>query len=249
VVSDEKGLLEFNAYETHRRGVDKFVESLKTRPGLLLAPIAPAHARYLIGAALERNVKSGTRVPSGASEMRPYWDAGEESSAPLPEDALQTIESDETGSALATSAKLLENEAFKGWFVDPDLVSPFVERTREAESSKIVLNQLQRRERTAGLIREATDEIFAASEPDSLRDRYGQRLWRMAYLLSVRGDSVGAKQAKAVAERLRDRATQSSLTPFLYAIVEKTVQVLTRDEEEKEKKTRDEEGPSLIVKP
>jgi hypothetical protein len=249
LVSDERGLIEFNAYETQRRGVDKFIGSLRTRPGLLLTSTSTAHARHLVGSALERNVKSGTRVPPGASELRPYWDAGEEAPAPPPASVLAELGPDKSGSALAASAQLLENEAFKGWYVEPDLVKPSVDRTREATRSKIVLSPLQKQERLAGVIREATDEVFSASGPGSVRERYAQRLLEMAHLLALLGDDPGAKQAKAAGDRLSDLEARPSLNPFAYALLEKTVTLLTRDAEEQEKKAREEEGPSLIVKP
>jgi hypothetical protein len=246
LVSDERGLVEFNAYETQRRGVDKFIESLRTRPGLLLTSTSTSHARHLVGSALERNVKSGTPVPAGASELRPYWDAGEE--APAPSASVEPG-ADEDGSALAASAQLLEQEAFKGWYVGPELVNPSVERTREAAHSKIVLSPLQKQERLAGVIREATDEVFSASGPGSLRERYAERLLEMARLLALQGDDRGARQAKAAGDRLADPEARPSLIPFAYALLEKTVTLLTRDAEEQEKKAREEQGPSLIMKP
>jgi hypothetical protein len=249
LVSDARGLLEFNAYETHRRGVDKFIGSLESRPGLLLTSTTPSHARYLVGTSLEKNVKSGTRVPSGVSELRPYWDAGEDAPAPPPDAVLAALGPDDGGEALASSAQLLEEEAFKGWYVDPDLVKPSVDRTREAARSKIVLNPLQKQERQAGLIRAATDEIFSSSGAGSIREQYAQRLLEMAIVLALRGNARAAKQAKAVADRLGDPESRPSLSPFAYALLEKTVTLLTKDEEEQEKKTKEEEGPTLIVKP
>lgn len=249
LISEEKGLLEFNAYETQRRGLEKFMRSLRERPSLLLAATTTAHARYLIGAAMERNISSGARLPQGASELRPYWDEGDEPPAPLGEEALAAVGSDDDGSALAASDKLLENEAFKGWYMDPDLVGPYVERAREAAGSRIVLNALQKRERMAGLIREATDALFADPAEAGLRGRYAQRLREMAWLLHAQGEGEAATRAKAVYDRLADPKATPSMTPFLYALVEKTVSILTRDEEEKEKKTKEEEGPSVIVKP
>lgn len=249
LISEEKGLLEFNAYETQHRGLEKFMDSLREKPSLLLGSTSPSHARFLIGAAMERNMASGTRLPRGASELRATWDAGDEAAAALGEDALAAIGADDDGSALAASEKLLAHEAFKGWYVSPDVVAPYVERTREAADSRIVLNPLQKRERQAGLIREATDALFADNAEGTLRARYAARLREMAYLLNIHGDADAARQARAVAERLADPAASPSMTPFLYALVEKTVSVLTRDEEGKDKKTNEEEDASVIVKP
>lgn len=249
LISDEKGLVELNAYETQRRGLEKFMGSLQERASLLLAETTPGHARHLIGAAMERNVRSGTQLPKGATELRAYWDVGDDAPVPLAEERLAAIRSDEDGSALAASLRLLDHEAFRGWYVAPDLVQPYVERARDASSSQIVLTPMQKNERLAGLVREATDAIFAPGGEEALRSRYAQRMREMAYLLQVRGETEPAAQARAVADRLVAPGASASMTPFVYALVEKTVAILTRDEDEKEKKAKDEGESPLIVKP
>jgi hypothetical protein len=265
LLSDERGLLEFRAYETQRRGVDKFLEALRERPALLLTEVDPRHARALLAEAMEGNVRSGTRLPPGASELRPIWDAGDGSAeaespaSPQPPSTSAgpgrgtpggSAAGDEASrSALASSARLLEHEAFKGWYADPDLVKPTIDRIHDAASSKIVLSPLQKQERLASMVREATEEIFAAGRPQDHRGRYARRLAEMAMLLSLRGETEPALEARAASEHLADPGSKASLNPFAYALVEKTLVILTRDEEERERKSKEEEPPSLIVKP
>jgi len=58
-----------------------------------------------------------------------------------------------------------------------------------------------------------------------------------------------AHQARAAADHLADAASRASMNPFAYALVEKTLTILTRDEEEREKKAKEREEASFIVKP
>ena len=246
LTTEDRGLVEFRAYETHRRGVDRFLHALRERSPLLLTATEPAHARWLVAEAMERNVHSGTRLPAGASELRLLWDTGEQPAAPAPEAVSRVADSD---SALASSAKLMEHESFKGWYVDPDLLKPALEKIHDAGSSRIVLTPLQKNERLAAVVREATDEIFATGGPDSLRARYARRLLEMAHLFTLRNDSDTARQARSAADHLGKPDSRPSLNPFAYALVEKTLTILARDEEEREKKAKKEAEASLLVKP
>ncbi len=248
LINDERGLVEFRAYETHRRGVDRFLDALRERGPLLLTASSPSHARWLLAEAMERNVRSGTRIPAGASELRPLWDTGEEAAAPPAETASRVADT-EGDSALASSAKLLEHESFQGWYVDPDLLRPALEKLQDAASSKIVLSPLQKKERLAAVVREAANEIFAAGGTDSVRARYTRRLGEMAHLFALRNDPAVARQAHAAADHLGLADSNPALNPFVYGLVERTLTVLTRDEAEKENRAKEEAEASLVVKP
>ncbi len=248
LVTDERGLVEFRAYETHRRGVDRFLDALRDQGPLLLTATEPSHARWIMAEAMERNVRSGTRLPAGASELRPLWDAGEEAAAPAQEAASRVADA-EAGSALASCANLLEHESFKGWYVDPDLLNPALEKLKDAASSKIVLAPLQKKERLAAVVREATDQIFAAGGPDSLRARYARRLSEMTHIFSLRDEAALARQARGAADHLANPDSRPSLNPLAYALVEKTLTILSRDEEERQKKVAEGADASLVMKP
>ena len=99
------------------------------------------------------------------------------------------------------------------------------------------------------MVREATEEIFTPGRPQDHRGRYARRLAEMALLLSLRGETEPALQAKAASDHLANPDSKASLNPFAYALVEKTLVILTRAEEEQERTSKQEEAPSLIVKP
>ena len=248
LISDERGLVQFRAFETQRRGVEKYLESIGARSQLLLTATTPSHARFLLREALECNVRSGTRVPAGASELRPSWDAGDEVPAPLMASSPDAGEEDPKAD-LTSTPRLIEHEGLQGWYVDPDLVRPAIEELREAATSKIVLNSLQKQERLASVVRKATDEIFGDARPGSMRARYARRLTEMAYLLTARAEHGAAQEARAAAAHLTDASSRPSLNPLAYALVEKTVSILVRAEEEREEKQKTPDESSLLAKP
>jgi hypothetical protein len=248
LISDGRGLIEFKGYETHQRGVEKYLASLREQPRLLFTATTPSYARLLLHEALECNVRSGTRVPPGASELRPSWDVGDEPPGPPPEIPTGE-ETEDLKSALTSSARLLDHEGLRGWYINPDLVRPTMERVREATASKILLTPLQKQERLASLVREATDEIFGESLAGSARARYVRRLSETAYLLAAHGELGAAAQARAAAAHLGDAGSRASLNPFAYALVEKTVSILLRAQEEREQEARKADESSLLVKP
>jgi hypothetical protein len=71
----------------------------------------------------------------------------------------------------------------------------------------------------------------------------------MAHLFALRNEPDCARQARSVADHLGKPDARPSLNPFVYALVEKTLTILTREQEEREKKAKEEAEASLIVKP
>jgi hypothetical protein len=126
------------------------------------------------------------------------------------------------------------------WFLDEDWVTPYLSQLEEAKSSRLVLNQVQKEERLAGIVRDAV-KAFCAGEIGSVLQR---RMEDMALYFLETGRDEAARLSLAVAIQIGTGDPGPLDISFLTGLVQKSFGYYLSQQ-----KTREADEPSFIVKP
>jgi hypothetical protein len=141
---------------------------------------------------------------------------------------------------LSKAADLLKSDILHDWSIGEDLVRPYAEAVLEAQTSKIVLSQIQKETRFQQIYQRAVTELFSEGKKSQIQ----RRLEEMAYYFMKVNKVEEAKISLAMAIDLEKPLNPFQPNPFLQQLVVKSILALIA--EEKEKKA---EEPSFIVKP
>jgi len=137
-------------------------------------------------------------------------------------------------------ADLLKNDLLSDWRVEESLIRPYADAVRDAEESKLFLNQAQKEARFQEIYVKALSELF----PDERRALYKRRLEEMAYVLLKLGKEEDARMALTTAIDLEKPVHPLQPNPFLFQLVVKSIFIPLAEDYEQQKKE-----PSLIVEP
>jgi hypothetical protein len=180
------------------------------------ARISEAHARYLIELAYQRAVEAGRSLPDEFARARlelgpvvqparhPVW----ELAPPLARS--------EAGERLAS---LHQRTEVMSWIPDRERVAMLDIEVGQVLSSRLVLDDRQRREQ----ILAAIDRVAELALDPDFRSRLGARLLETAYLVALRGDIEDARLFTTAAELTLDPAVPAAQNPFVRRLFEKLV--------------------------
>jgi hypothetical protein len=135
---------------------------------------------------------------------------------------------------------LLDEPEFRFWILDQDWAEPFLNQLQEAQTSRLVLNPMQKEERLAGIVRDAV-KMLCAGEPGKILQR---RMEDMAWYFLETARIERAKLALAVAAQIKDGDPGPLEISFLTGLTQKSFAFYLSQE-----KSKAEEEPSFIVKP
>ncbi len=138
------------------------------------------------------------------------------------------------------SRRLLDEPEFQYWILDADWMQPFLAQVQEAQSSRLVLNPVQKEERLAAIVRDAVKTI-CQGETGRIFQR---RLEDMALYFAETDRLDQARLALAVALQVGEGDPGPLDVSFLTGLAQKSFAVYLSEE-----KKQAEAEPSLIVKP
>ncbi len=242
IVSDTRGLIEFNRVETTKRGFRDFYQSMRQPGQFAIVEADVSHCRFLLEQAARLTEGQGKSPPAAYFSSKRELDKIEPVDSPPVFVLLNEKEIQGDARLLKKSSELFQSEPFSSWFLPPEQVEKYAQLIEDAEESRLVLNPAQKEERLQETYRKALVEIFT----DERRRLYRRRLEEMAYVLMKEGDEESARLALAASIDLRSArmALEIEPNPFLLNLVTRSIYVIVaRDMEKKETE------PSLIVKP
>jgi len=242
IVSDIRGLIEFDRVETTKHGFRDFCQSIRGPDQLPIAEVEAGYCRFLLEEAAQLTGQRGGTLPAAyLSSKRDLEKIGRMETPPVFL-MLDEKEIQRDPRLLRSSADLFQNRLFSSWFLPEEEIQEYANLIQEAEESRLVLNPAQREQRLQETYRKALVELFTEEK----RRRYKRRLEEMAYVLLKEGDEGRAKVALAASIDLRSapQALDLEPNPFLLNLVIRSIYALVARETEKKKAE-----PSLIVKP
>ncbi len=139
------------------------------------------------------------------------------------------------------SRQLLDEPEFRYWILTDDWMQQFLTQIQEAQTSRLVLNPLQKEERLNAIVREAVKSLCSGASGKAFK----RRMEDMALYFFETGRPEAARLSLAVALQAGDGDPGPLDVSFLTGLVQKSFAVLMSHEKEKQ----EEENSSFIIKP
>ena len=240
MVNDREGLQRVGGAHIPRKELRKMAEEIKTQHNITMISVPWEYADAVIYDAYEKAKARGRGGIDNFHELRTIINAGKP--APQEHPVYRKLDAGTVreGAWRELSRRLLDEPELQYWILDPDWIEPFLAQLQEAQSSRLVLNPLQKEERLAGIVRDAVKTICSGENGPILQ----RRLEDMALYFNETGRGDQARLALAVALQVGEGGPGPLDVSFLTGLVQKGIAFYLSQE-----KTRAEEEPSLIVKP
>jgi hypothetical protein len=240
MVSDREGLLRVGGAQIRRKELRNMTREIKDKHGIHMISLPWQYADQTLYDAYEKAKSQGRSGFENFHELRAGIAAGKPKQQEHP--IYRRLKADVVGegSWREQSRRLLEEPELRFWFLDEDWVTPYLSQLDEAKSSRLVLNQLQKEERLAGIVRDAV-KAFCAGETGAVLRR---RMEDMALYFLETGRDDAARLSLSVAIQIGTGDPGPLDISFLTGLVQKSFGFYLS-----QRKTKQADEPSFIVKP
>ena len=240
MVNDRQGLQRIGGTQIRRKELRKMTEEIKEQHGVTMISVPWQYVDETLYAGFEKAKALGQSGLENFYELRAIVNTGKPKVQEHP--IYSRLRSDvvRDGAWREQSRRLLDEPELRFWILEDDFVQPFLSQLQEAQTSRLVLNPVQKEERLASIMRDAV-KALCAGEMGKLWQR---RMEDTALYLFETGRKELAKLALAVALQIKEGDPGPLDVSFLTGLVQKSFAFYMSQE-----KTKAEEEPSLIVKP
>ena len=240
-VNDRRGLERLGGNVIRRKELRQMMNDMKDQLQVSMTPVPWEYADWLVHDAYGKVKDSPGEGVADYPRLRTHLTGARPVQRNHP--VFDLVDADAIGpTALSeTSEKLLEEPEFRTWFVEKDLLEPYLERLQETEQSRIVLNPMQKEERFRSIVREAVQGIFLGVETRAV---FEGRFEDAALHLHASGQEDQAMAVLGVALAIRRGDLGSLGVPLLEGLVMRSLGLHKAQEKQEAA-----EEPSLIVKP
>ena len=240
-VNDRRGLERLGGNVIRRKELRQMMDDMKGALGVSMTPVPWEYADWLVHEAYQKVTESPGEGVGDYPRLRTHLTAARPAQRAHPIFDLVDAAGIDSTTLSETSEKLLEEPELHTWFVEKDLLEPYLERIEDTERSRIVLNAMQKEERFRNIVREAVQGIFLGAET---APAFEQRFEDAALHLHVSGQEEKARTVLGVALAIRRGDLGSLGVPLLEGLVMRSISL--HKTQEKEEAAAE---PSLIVKP
>jgi hypothetical protein len=240
MLSDREGLLRLGGAQIRRKELRNMAREIKDKHGIEMISLPWEYADQTLYAAYEKTKAQGRSGFENFHELRAGIAGGKPKQQEHPIYRRLSPDIVTGGSWREQSRRLLEEPELRFWFLDEDWVTPYLSHLEEAKSSRLVLNQVQKEERLAGIVRDAV-KAFCAGEIGALLRR---RMEDMALYFLGTGRDDAARLSLAVAIQIGTGDPGPLDISFLTGLVQKSFGFYLSQQKNKEA-----DEPSFIVKP
>jgi hypothetical protein len=240
MVNDREGLQRIGGAQVPRKELRRMADEIKTQHNITMISVPWEYADAVIYDAYEKAKASGRGGVDHFHELRSAINPGKPARQEHPVYRKLDTGSAREGAWRELSRRLLDEPEMQYWILDPDWIEPFLAQLQEAQTSRLVLNPMQKEERLAGIVRDAVKTI-CSGETGTIVQR---RLEDTALYFNETGRADQARLALAVALQVGEGGSGPLDVSFLTGLVQKSIAFYLSQE-----KTRAEEEPSLIIRP
>jgi hypothetical protein len=240
MVSDREGLLRVGGAQIRRKELRNMTREIKEKHGVSMISLPWEYADQTLYDAYEKAKSQGRTGFENFHELRAGIASGKPKRQDHPIYRRLSAETVRDGSWREQSRRLLEEPELRFWFLDEDWVRPYLSQLEEAQSSRLVLNQVQKEERLAGIVRDAVKASCLGETGAVLR----RRMEDMALYFIETGREDCARLSLAVAIQIGTGDPGPLDISFLTGLVQKSFAFYLSQQKNKQA-----EEPSFIVKP
>jgi len=240
MINDREGLQRIGGTQIRRKELRNMMQEIKKQHGVTVVSIAWEYADMMLYEGFEKAKSRGRSGLENFHQLRSIVNTAKPKAHDHP--VYQRLNSAEVreGAWRELSRRLLDEPEFRFWILDADWVEPFLDQIAEAQTSRLVLNPMQKEERMAGIVRDAV-KTLCTGETGKIMQR---RMEDMAFYFVAAGRTEMAKLALAVAQQIKEGNPGPLDISFLTGLVQKSFAVYLSQQ-----KSKAEEEPSFIVKP
>jgi hypothetical protein len=240
MVNDREGLQRIGGANVRRKELRKMSQDIKQQHDVSMISVPWEYADKVLYEGFERAKSLGRSGLENFHELRAILTTGKPKVGDHPAYSRLNSEEAREGAWRELSRRLLEEPELRFWILDSDWIQPFIDQLQEAQSSRLVLNPVQKEERLAGIVRDAV-KALCTGEMAKLMQR---RMEDMALYFIETGRPDLAKLALAVTLQVKEEDPGPLDISFLTGLVQKSIAFYVAQQ-----KTEREAEPSFIVKP
>ena len=241
MLHDRDGLLRIGGAHLRRKEMRDMFHGLQQQHSISMVSIPWEFADWAIYEAYEKGKARGQDGLEKFHELRSIIGAEKPKEQIHP--IYQKIDAAEAreGPWREQSRRLLDEPELRYWVVTDDWIQQFLTQIQEAQTSRLVLNPLQKEERMNAIVREAVKMLCSGENGRAFK----RRMEDMALYFAETRRAEVAKLSLAVALQVGEGDPGPLDVSFLTGLVQKSLAVLLSQEKAKQ----EEEPSSLIVKP
>ena len=175
LLSDREGLLQVGGMRIRRRELREMIEESKQKHRIQMIPVAWEYVDWLLYEGFEKAKAAERKGVEEFTSWRSLFTLGKPKPMAHPVYRLLDRETTRSGAWRSLSQRLLEQPEFQSWVLERDWVEPYLKRVEDARESRLVLNEAQREERLAAIVRTAAEAIFPGNSASAIREDW--RTW------------------------------------------------------------------------
>jgi hypothetical protein len=240
MVNDREGLQRIGGAQIRRKELRNMTRQIKEQHGVTMVAVPWEYADLTLYDGYEKAKSLGRTGFDNFHDLRSIVNTGKPKVQDHPVYGRLKAEDAREGAWRELSRRLLDEPEFRFWVLDADWIEPFIAQLQEAQTSRLVLNPVQKEERIAGIVRDAL-KTLCAGEGGKIMER---RMEDMALYFVETGRGDLAKLALAVALQVKEGDPGPLDISFLTGLVQKSFAVYLSQQ-----KSKAEEELSFIVKP
>jgi hypothetical protein len=240
MTNDRDGLQRVGGAQVRRKELRNMAHEIKKQHGITMIAVPWEYADSMLYESFEKAKAAGRSGLENFHELRSVIGTGKPKAQEHPIYRRLHSENARQGAWRELSRRLLDEPEFRFWILDADWLAPFLGQLQDAQSSRLVLNPMQKEERLAAIVRD-TVKMLCAGEAGKIMQR---RLEDMALYLLETARTEPAKLALAVAAQIQEGDPGPLDISFLTGLAQKSFAF-----QMSQQKSKAEEEPSFIVKP
>ena len=241
MLQDRDGLLRIGGMHMRRKELRKMAQDIREQHDVGMISIPWGFADQMIYQGYEKAKARGQSGLENFHELRSMIATAKPKEQLHPVyrqlDAAQVRD----GAWREQSRRLLDEPELRYWVLADDWVRAFVAQLQEAQTSRLVLNPLQKEERFAAIVREAVKALCSGENGQAFK----RRMEDMALYFAETNRTDLAKLSLAVALQVGEADPGPLDVSFLTGLMQKTFAFFMSQEKAKV----EEEQSSLIIKP
>ena len=241
MLHDREGLLRFGGTHIRRKELRKMADQIKQQHSVTMIPVPWMYADQVVYEGYEKAKARGQSGLEHFHDIRSAVATGKpkEISHPIYERLDATSVRD--GAWREQSRRLLDEPELRYWILTDEWVRDFVAQVEAAQSSRLVLNPLQKEERLSAIVRDAVRALCSGENGQAFK----RRMEDMALYFFETNRKELAALSLAVALQCGEGDPGPLDVSFLTGLMQKSFAVLMSQEKTK----KEEDRSSLIIKP
>lgn len=241
MVHDRDGLLRIGGTHMRRKELRRLFQEIKQRHEVNMIPIPWQYADRTICEGYEKAKARGRSGMENFHELRAMFATGKPKEAPHPIYEKLAAAQAQEGAWREQSRRLLDEPELRYWILSDDWVQRFLPQLEEAQTSRLILNPLQKEERFNAIVRDAVKTLCSGENGRAFKRRMEDMA--LYFLETDRPDAARLSLAVALQVGAGDPGPLD--VSFLTGLVQKSFAFLMSEEKAK----REEERSSLIIRP